>query len=224
MSTNYLLIGLYIEGTTDVRFLESVVRRTYEDIAFDGRGDIDIDVCVLKIDKKGLGFVDQIQKVAIHGLHSSGIRILCIHTDADASSDLQAFARKIDPALKALRQLEESEACRVCSFIVPVYMTESWMLGDKELLKKQIGTDLSDAELGITDRPEEIQRPKTIIEEAIRIARQGTRQRLRNKLSISDLYLPVGQQIEIEKLENIPSFVKFKLSAIESLRNLGLYD
>ena len=48
---NYLLIGLYTEGDTDIRFLESIVRRTYEAVAFDGRGDIDIDVCTLNIHK-----------------------------------------------------------------------------------------------------------------------------------------------------------------------------
>ena len=38
--------------------------------------------------------------------------------------------------------------------IVPIQMTESWMLAEKELLKKEIGTDKTDIELGIHRDPE----------------------------------------------------------------------
>ena len=39
--SNFILAGLFTEGTTDVRFLSSVVERTLEDIAFDCTGDIE---------------------------------------------------------------------------------------------------------------------------------------------------------------------------------------
>lgn len=221
---NYLLIGLYTEGDTDIRFLESIVRRTYEAVAFDGRGDIDIDVCTLNIHKIGLGFVGQVKKAAKEGLRSSGIRILCIHTDADSNNDALTFEHKIEPARLAVSELEDSEGCKVCSFVVPVYMTEAWMLADKALLKKQIGTELSDFDLGINGKAEEISQPKARIENAIRIAREGLRQRLRHKLSIAELYLPIGQQIPLERLAELPSYLKFRDSAVESLRALGLHD
>ena len=92
------------------------------------------------------------------------------------------------------------------------------------LLKKQIGTELSDFDLGINGKAEEISQPKARIENAIRIAREGLRQRLRHKLSIAELYLPIGQQIPLERLAELPSYLKFRDSAVESLRALGLHD
>ena len=35
--SNFILAGLFTEGTTDNRFLSSVVERTLEDIAFDSQ-------------------------------------------------------------------------------------------------------------------------------------------------------------------------------------------
>lgn len=221
---NYLLIGLHTEGNTDIKFLESIVRRTYEAVAFDGRGDIDPDICCLNINKQGLGFVEQVTKAAKEGVNSFGIRILCVHTDADSNTDETVFRSKIRPAQIALSELDESEGCKICSFAVPVYEMEAWMLADKALLKKQIGTELSDAELGINKKPEEISNPKEAIEEAIRLAREALRQRIRGKLTIADLYLPIGQQVELDKLATIPSYIKFKNSVTDSLRALGLHD
>lgn len=221
---NYLLIGLYTEGDTDIRFLESVVRRTYEAVAFDGRGDIDIDVCCLNIDKQKLGFVEQVKKALKEGTDTYGIRILCIHTDADSGTDDVVFRNKIEPTIAALDECRDQNVCKICSFAIPVQEMEAWMLADKSLLKKQIGTELSDAELGINRNPEEITHPKEVIEEAIRIARRELRPRLRGRLSISELYLPIGQGMSLEKLETIPSYLKFKNSVIDSLRVMGLYD
>lgn len=220
---HYLLIGLHTEGDTDIRFLESIVRRTYEAVAFDGRGDIDIDVRCLDIKKQGLGFVEQVTKASQEGLKVYGIRILCVHTDADSDTDVNTFNAKIYPARTALNKMAEEEGCKVCSFAVPIQEIEAWMLADKSLLKKQIGTELSDAELGINKKPEKIARPKEVIEGAIRTAREEFRQRIRGKLTISELYLPIGQQIGLDKLETIPSYVKFKNSVVDSLRVLGLY-
>jgi hypothetical protein len=221
---NYLLIGLHTEGDTDNKFLESIVRRTYEAVAFGGRGDIDIDVFCLNIDKRGLGFVEQVKKAAKEGYDSFGVRVLCVHTDADDRTDEAVFANKITPARAALCKLDESEGCKICSFAVPVHEMESWMLADKTLLKKQIGTDMSDAELGINKKPEEITHPKEAIEEAVRIARRGLRQRFRGNLAIADLYLPIGQKVELEQLDALPSYIKFKKSVTDSLRALGLHD
>lgn len=42
-----IFIGLATEGTTDIRFLESIVHRTFEDIALN-EGQVDIDImCIV---------------------------------------------------------------------------------------------------------------------------------------------------------------------------------
>ncbi|MEM0995977.1 MAG: hypothetical protein AAGN35_02810 [Bacteroidota bacterium] len=40
--TRQLIIGLAAEGTTDYRFLSNIIRRTYEELAFECQGDVEI--------------------------------------------------------------------------------------------------------------------------------------------------------------------------------------
>lgn len=93
---------------------------------------------------------------------------------------------------------------------------------DKELLKKQIGTNKSDVDLGIHRNPERIANPKEVIIEAIRIARQGFTKKRRRKLNISDLYLPIGQAIDMQKLEVLPSYQLFEENIRSAFRELNL--
>ena len=79
-------------------------------------------------------------------------------------------------------------------------MIESWMLADKELLKKEIGTVKTDFDLGISKRPEEYKNPKKIIEDAIRIAGLDITKRRRKDLLVRDLYSIIGQKISLNKL------------------------
>lgn len=55
MPTPQLFIGLYTEGTTDIRFFKSVVKRTFDEISFECFNQIEIlDIQV--IDKCGIDF------------------------------------------------------------------------------------------------------------------------------------------------------------------------
>ena len=45
--------------------------------------------------------------------------------------------------------------------------------------------------------------PKESIEVAIRIAREGYTKRRRKDLTISELYLPIGQALDLEKLDEL---------------------
>jgi len=95
------------------------------------------------------------------------------------------------------------------------------MLADKELLKTEIGTSQSDAELGINRSPEAYPDPKQAIESAIRIARQSLTKRRRHDLSISELYLPVGQKIPLGTLYRLHSYQKFKKAIINAFKNFN---
>ena len=98
------------------------------------------------------------------------------------------------------------------------------MLADKELLKREIGTEKSDNELQIHRHPECIANPKESIETAIRIAREGLTKKRRKDLTISELYLPIGQALDLEKLEVLSSYQDFKSNIKEAFRKLHLLD
>lgn len=217
--TKQLIVGFCTEGTTDNRFLESIIQRTFEDVAFDCTGQIDI-LPVQLLDKEIGPFIDLVESYARKAVEL-GVMVLCIHTDADAATDEHCFTNKINPAFENIASLEDDNICKKLVPIVPIQMTESWMLAEKELLKKEIGTSKTDAELSINRNPENINNPKQVIENAIRIVVSGLTKRRRNQLKIGQLYLPIGQKIKLLSLENLNSYNKFKTSVQQAFIDLG---
>ncbi len=222
--SNFILAGLYTEGKTDIRFLSSVVERTLFEIAYDCTGDIETELVILEFSKKGLSFNEQVQNASKLGREKYGILLLFIHTDSDDENDDLVFKTKINPSLESLLQKGDHEYCKNLVAIVPIQMTESWMIADRELLKNEIGIDKTDAELGIHLNPESIKNPKFLIEDIIRLSKEDLTKRKRNKgLEISDLYQIIGQKIELSELNKIPSYIKFKNSLIAKLKELNFY-
>jgi hypothetical protein len=221
--SNFILAGLFTEGTTDVRFLSSVVERTLEKVAFDCTGDIDTKVEIITINKSGLSFNEQVLQSSKIALNKFGILILFIHTDSDSVVDDFIFQTKIFPAQKMLLE-QDNSYCKNIIAIVPIQMTESWMIADKKLLKEEIGIENTDAELGIHLNPESIANPKATIETIIHLSKEDLTKKRRNKgLKISDLYQIMGQKIDLNILEKLSSYVKFKQSLIHKLKELNFY-
>lgn len=216
-----VFIGLTTEGTTDERFLLSVVERTFVEVAFECDNDVEPYVRFLSIDKTGLSFSDYVKRAARQGMDEMGMDILCIHTDADSEDTQRAYEEKINPARILLSECQE-DVCKLLTPIVPVRMVEAWMLADKALLKAEIGANLTDEELGIHRMPEQIANPKALISDAIRIARQGVVRRHRRDMDISDLYAPIGTKVALEKLDGLPSYREFKEEVRMAYRTLHL--
>ncbi|HMI07200.1 MAG TPA: DUF4276 family protein [Flavobacterium sp.] len=220
--SNFILTGLFTEGSTDVRFLESVVKNTLEDIAFECTGNIETGLEIIEIDKKGLSFNQQVFRASEKAMKDFGILILFVHTDADEGTDSKIFINKIDPAQEYLNKQDNGVVCKNLVAIVPVYMTESWMLADKKLLKSEIGIEGSDTDLGIHKDPEGINDPKAVIENIIRLSKENqTKRKRKSGLEISDLYQIIGQKIEFKELEKLPSYNKFKLALKSRLVELN---
>jgi hypothetical protein len=178
--SNFILAGLYTEGNTDVRFLSSVVERTLFEIAYYCTGDIETKLEILEISKTGLSFNDQVLEASKLGHEKYGILLLFIHTDSDDENDIQVFQSKISPALDLLSQQNKDKYCKNLVAIVPIQMTESWMIADRQLLKDEIGINKTDAELGIHLNPESIKNPKFLIEDIIRLSKEDLTKRRRN--------------------------------------------
>ena len=219
-----LFVGLFTEGTTDDRFLQSIVQRTLEDIAFnEGRGQFEIEVNVINIDKTDKKFVHLVLEASKKGVEEFGMMLFCIHRDADAPSPENTLRNLINPAIQFLEAQEGNDFCKTVIPIVPVQETEAWMLADKELLKIQIGaSEKSNSELGIENTPESISNPKEKIEEAIRISRKKVVKKRRKSLEIKDLYLPIGQAMNLDNLTQLSSFRQFQEDIRIAFRALNL--
>lgn len=212
-----LIIGLVGEGKTDYRFLNSIVKRTFEKIAFECKGDIEI-LDVQDILTPTQAFKEFVHKSAKDATENYGVMILCVHTDADDRSDQNTFQNKIQPAFNAVSELE-NELCKLIP-IVPIVMVESWMLADPELFCEEIGTSLSFSDLEIQQSPENISNPKDVIKNAIRIAFEG-RSKRRFNLKISELYSPLGQKIKLTRLEKLSSYLRFQDAIREVLQQMN---
>ncbi|MGZ3755692.1 MAG: hypothetical protein ACXVAY_15690 [Mucilaginibacter sp.] len=215
--SNIVTVGYTAEGTTDQRFLEAIIKKTIENIADECEGSLEVyDPVFFSFPKQG--FIDGVVEIAKKA-HNNGIFILCVHTDADDMRDANILNAKINPAFEAVNSINDG-VCKNLVPIVPITMSEAWMLANKNLFKSEINTTLSDDNLHINRNPETIANPKQIIEEAIRIA-QSHLPRRRDKITISELYLSIGQKIEIEDLERLTSFIKFKTAVRTAFMNLN---
>ena len=222
MAARQVFVGFTTEGTTDVRFLEKIIERSFEEIAYECRGDVEPVVWPLVVDKTGLSFSEYALKAAQQGVEEIGMMILCIHSDADDATNQNVLDNKIAPARDLINAQRDSSTCKTLVPVIPVQMMEAWMLADTDLLKKEIGTTKTDNELKINRAPETIADPKTTVEEAIRIARQEKTKRKRKELKIGDLYLPIGQKVSIDKLLRLPSYRQFLDDIRQAYRELHL--
>lgn len=215
---NVLSVGYTTEGSTDERFFRDVIRRTFVDVAIDCESDISIDI-IQHIPTGKENFVVEVLNSAREA-QMRGVMVLCVHADADESTDATVRITKIAPAFEAV-SLRGERLCKNLIPIIPVQMTEAWMLADKELLKQVIRTTKSDQELGLARRPETIADPKAAIKNALRLAQEDAPRRRRNRITISDLYQPIGQQLSLEKLALLPSYLKFRDAVREAFVKLN---
>lgn len=217
--TNIVAVGYITEGPTDNRFLGSIIQRSFEKIALDCRGQIDVlPAQEIKIEHEA--FIPFVTNATVEA-EKRGINILCIHTDSDHIDDSQVFENKIVPAFTAIQE-NQTISLKNLVALVPVQMTEAWMLADIQLLKRELNTNLRNEDLGLTKRPELYRDPKATIENSIQIINQGnSRRRGRYKLSISTLYSPIGQLIDLDILESLQSYHKFSSSIRDAYQKLN---
>ncbi len=91
-----IIIGFTTEGGTDIQFLESVIQRSFEDVAFECKGQI--EVLPVQYIKKQSGSFVEVVKICARQAEKMGIMVLCIHADADDTTDTNTFNCKINPA------------------------------------------------------------------------------------------------------------------------------
>lgn len=205
-----IIIALATEGNADHRFLPNIIQRTFEIVALESQQEIEIfePITLSQISGKNIDIREKAKQYAIQAVEK-GAMVLCFHADADNKTDKNAFEQRINPAFDAIKS-DNGDLCKNVVAIVPIQMTEAWMLADKELLKKQFCTNKSDSELEIDKLPESFSNPRETIKKAINKAREDITKRRRKKLTIGDLYSPLGKTIELSKLESLSSYLKFK--------------
>ncbi|SEW32685.1 protein of unknown function [Chryseobacterium wanjuense] len=218
MSNKQLFIGLISEGSTDTRFLFSVVDRTIKQLVYDFGSNVEIYIEELKKDS-GKKFIKQIIDANLAYQKENFINILLVHCDADNKDDSKVLKEKYIPLIENIKSNKDI-ICKEIIPVIPIYMIESWMLADIDLFLDEISTHKTKSELGINGNPESFTNPKNKIKEALQIINQEKPKKRRKDLQISDLYQIIGQKIEIEKLIELNSFKNFYNQISDSLAKL----
>ena len=216
-----LIIGLNTEGTTDIRFMQDIIKRLFEEIAYECKKEIEIyDIIPIKVEKEN--FIQTILNASKKGLNEFSISVLCVHADADGRTTDNVMNNKFNPLLEKIKDYPSNEYCKYIIPVIPVTMMESWMLADKDLFKTAINAiGISNQTLGIEKDPETYADPKDIIEKAIRKANEGKTKRKRYSMSISELYEYIGKNISLDSLRNLSSFSHFEEYSKTTFHDLG---
>lgn len=135
--------------------------------------------------------------------------ILFVHRDAERSDARLQRVKEIQEAVNSL-PLAKSRIPVVC--VVPVRMTESWLLINESAIRQAAGNPRGRIPLNLpTLQKLEQVHAKDVLHEAIRTASEATGRRAQK--------LPIPRAVQ-QVAENIPDFSQLKrLPAFQSLRN-----
>ena len=218
-----LYIGLVAEGSTDIRFMAPILLKTFHELAINCRTEIQIEDVVEFSKPHGLGFTDQMRVVSENAINR-GISVLCIHADADSPTAENTINSKFTPFLEAVSLKPDLNFRPEFVPVIPVQMTEAWMLADPVALSEITGlpeaTFRTDA---LSGSPERHANPKRILEEVLREA-FGNKRRKSNLAKLSSYYQIAGQKTSLPMLRRLSSFNAFEQQATLALQRLGLMD
>ena len=216
-------MALLEEGSTDNRFLSSIAQRTASRILnLKSKSVVDVpEPQIVSSRDKG----SQEDRILWAAQDSHGYHLLLVHADADACSGEDALAERIEPGFKKTREAHETgvQVCDKKVPVIPIRMTESWMLADLEALFNVIGTSVSPRDISLPNSPsqvESITHPKRKLQEVLNFAVGGSSRRRRKTRDVGRLYEPLARGIDLERLSGVPAFRKFQKDLTQVLYEL----
>jgi len=219
---SYLGLALFAEGLTDHRFLGSVLNRLCTELCHShGRTPVDIGE-VLELHTLP-GFEEQSRAERISAAArraATAWHILFIHADADADAKA-AREERIKPAMNRLTATGEFSSDRIVA-VIPVKMTEAWMLADPDALRKALHL-AENLDLELPARTRELERltdPKTQLQQITRLSSTRKRQR-RRRDPLKSLPRQLGDSISLDCLRRLPAFQTMERELRQSLTQLG---
>lgn len=218
-----LVISLYAEGRSDDRFLPVVIFRLVEKIICENSTEVvDIAEPLLMDTKNKPQLSTREEKILDVARRCTDYDVLIVHSDADFPEPNRAINERIQPGFNRSRREFQGGGsnCQLVA-IVPVQMTEAWMLVDPEALCEVIGTHVNYQHLGLPVRARDVESlpyPKGTLNEVVRKATEGyTRRR---PVKIGSIQEPLARLIDLEKLCDVPSFSRFDEDLRKALHHL----
>lgn len=220
---NIISVSFLGEGITDYRFFSNIVQRLIGELLLEQGKEGFIQW--QPIHKNGRTAQEIIYNASVQARYSS---TLVLHSDTDNRTVEETIANIFQSGLDQINKSSDGEVCKNITLVIPVTETEAWMLVDKELLKSEMNTTLSNHDLGLTfqqNRIEHISDPKQKINDAINIHHQNLpKKRRKFAVQIDDLYEGISQNVELSRLESLNSYLSFKSNLITALQSKNILD
>ncbi len=223
----YVYLALYAEGKTDNLFLAHVIERTVDTIVRVHAQEM-VDVAPVVIANPG-AVSGGAERILAAARIACNCQILIVHKDADAPDPEGALSARYRPGEQLVSNVSDVETiCRTLVPIIPVRMTEAWLLADIPAVLAEIVTNISEQQLRdqLKDRnvkvPAKIQQvgsisdPKDVLDHIVRIVRTH------HNTTRHDLYEPVGRNIDLERLGKVPAYQQFVKDITEALKTLHI--
>lgn len=210
-----LIFGFYGEGGADYAFIRRIVERTIIGMI------PHVDVFSMAIE--GVNAGTQPERILEIGERASGYNFVVFHLDADAPTTQLAYEQRFMPGYEQLQHVQEDTVNRHVVPVIPVRMSEAWMLVDFEAFQHVVGTKKSGSDLGFPPRSHQVEaigNPKGVFEEALRNARPGRRR----TIAPDEIYTPLADQLRLERLRSVPAYQEFQSNLEEILIDLHFID
>lgn len=216
-------VALYAEGPTDQLFLPEVIRRTAkQNLNRSGQQYIDVKpVDPISFSKIGMKQDECILQAA---RRAANYNILIVHADADYRTADKALKERFYPGYLLVQQAQE-DVCRCMLPIVPVQMTEAWMLADPEALRAALGTSKNAQELGLPLKAKLVEAdpdPKRTLK--MIVSKANTHRSRPRHLEVTPLYTLLGRTVDLSRLNHLPAYQRFVQDLVNAFRTINLID
>lgn len=218
---NMLVMGLYVEGPTDNRFLPVIIQRTTEQILLQYDR---FEVIVLEpiIMKKYQNIAHRNEGILQAARDACGFHALIVHADADGPTQDEAFRNRFEPGNTLVQACTEN-VCENLIPLIPVRMVEAWMLADRDQFLKALGIKMSQQELGLYSKAKQVESyhdPKAVIAKVIQQTYPDKPQhwgRIRGQL-----YADLAPMIRLSRLKDIPAYQQFVSDLTATLKAINI--
>lgn len=216
----HLSSALYCEGATDAQFLRPLLLRLCESMAALSRETVEVADVMVLADAPEHRQLPRSARIELAAKAADGAwLVLFIHADADGRDGRAARAERIQPGVERLGDLLGTTRQAVA--VVPIRMTEAWVLADLDAFRTGVGTSRDDRALGLEDvvahGADHVAAPKALFLAALSAAKP------RAKGAQLGGYLGrIAESASFHQLRRLEAFRQLEAELEAALRALGI--
>lgn len=189
-----IILGIFAEEPIDYRFFSILLERYLTHFCHINEIEADILPAILVQNDDSLPsrFIVKMKHIEQVNVGAKGLPYIFVHNDADARTLDQVLNHKWRP------WLDECKDESIWLAVIPIKLTEAWMMVDIEALRSTFIIDEKDVQQVIgTGSAESIDEPKAKLKELVRRGKQKR---------IANFEENLAKRIRIELLEQLLSF------------------